>query len=141
MKDSLDDVQLEEDLKILLRPFANGTKVLKADKYATDEEKLSSWFRARFSSKPTVVLAGTASKIIMTPEFAEDMKEQGMQPPQERENQLTDENICYFKKYEICGCLAHEQVVCQSWGSRGGGGRPPRTDDLASCMRRRRRFL
>ena len=75
MKDSLDDVQLEEDLKILLRPFANGTKVLKADKYATDEEKLSSWFRARFSSKSTVVLAGTASKIIMTPEFAEDMNE------------------------------------------------------------------
>ena len=29
VKDSLDDVQLEEDLKILLRPFADGTKVLK----------------------------------------------------------------------------------------------------------------
>ena len=35
-----------------------------------------SWFRARFSNKSTVILAGTASKVIMTPEFEEDMKEQ-----------------------------------------------------------------
>ena len=41
-----------------------------------------SWFRARFSNKSTVILAGTASKVIMTPEFEEDMKEQGMKSPE-----------------------------------------------------------
>ena len=62
---TLDDVQLEDDLKVLLRAFADGSKVLKVDKYTTDEEKLSVWFRARFSSKSTVMLAGTASKVII----------------------------------------------------------------------------
>ena len=80
---TLDDVQLEDDLKVLLRAFADGSKVLRAEKYATDEEKLSAWFRARFSNKSTVLLAGTASKVIMTPEFEDDMKEQGMQNPEE----------------------------------------------------------
>ena len=58
---TLDEVQLDEDLKILLRAFGDGVKLLKAEKFGTDEEKLTSWFRARFSNQSTVLLAGTAS--------------------------------------------------------------------------------
>ena len=73
---SLDDVQLEHDLKIVQRAFSDGVKLLHAEKFQTDEEKLSAWFRARFSNSSTdspVLLAGTASKVIMTKEFEDDL--------------------------------------------------------------------
>ena len=37
---SLDDAQLEDDLKILLRAYADGAKLLKVQTFTTDEEKL-----------------------------------------------------------------------------------------------------
>ena len=83
---SLDDVQLEHDLKIVQRAFSDGVKLLHAEKFQTDEEKLSAWFRARFSNSSTdspVLLAGTASKVIMTKEFEDDLAMQGMNGPED----------------------------------------------------------
>ena len=80
---SLDDAQLEDDLKILLRAYADGVKLLKVSTFTTDEEKLRAWFRARFSDSSVVMLAGTASKVIMTKEFEADMEAQGMQNPED----------------------------------------------------------
>ena len=74
---SLDEVQLENDLKIVQWAFADRLKLLKGEKFGMDKEKLSAWFRARFSDSSTVLLAGTASKVIMTKEFADDMETQG----------------------------------------------------------------
>ena len=48
---SLGDVQLEEDLRILLKGYADGVRLLKVEKFSTDEEKLSAWFRARFTNQ------------------------------------------------------------------------------------------
>ena len=79
----LDDVQLEADLKIILQAYADGVKLLRAEKFATDEEKLRVWFRSRFSNQSTVMLAGTASKVIMTKEFDEDLQAQGMSGPED----------------------------------------------------------
>ena len=36
---TLDEVQLNEDLKILLRALGDGVKLLKAEKFGTDEER------------------------------------------------------------------------------------------------------
>ena len=80
---TLDDVQLEHDLKIVQRAFSDGVKLLHAEKFQTDEEKLSAWFRARFSNSSTVLLAGTASKVIMTKEFEDDLAMQGMSGPED----------------------------------------------------------
>ena len=80
---TLDDVQLEEDMKIILKAFADGITLLKTTKFATDEEKLKDWFRARFTNKSTVMLAGTSSKVIMTKEFEEDLEMQGMSGPED----------------------------------------------------------
>ena len=80
---SLDEGQLEYDLKIILKAYSDGAKLLKADKFGTDEEKLAAWFRARFSDTATVQLAGTASKVIMTKEFEDDLAEQGMSGPED----------------------------------------------------------
>ena len=80
---SLDEMQLENDLKIVQKGFADGVKLLKTEKFGTDEEKLSAWFRARFSNQSLVQLAGTASKVIMTKEFEDDMAAQGMNGPED----------------------------------------------------------
>ena len=80
---SLDEVQMENDLKVMLKAYADGVKLLKAERFSTDEEKLSMWFRARFTNTSTVLLAGTASKVIMTKEFEEDMEMQGMSGPED----------------------------------------------------------
>ena len=80
---SLDDVQLEIDLKVVLKGFADGVRLLKAERFGTDEEKLSMWFRARFSDQATVLTSGTASKVTMTKEFQDDLPSQGMSGPED----------------------------------------------------------
>ena len=80
---SLDDQQLEIDLKVVRKAFEDGVRLLKAERYGTDDEKLSAWFRARFSDHATVLLAGTASKVTMTKEFQDDMDIQGMSGPED----------------------------------------------------------
>jgi hypothetical protein len=80
---NLDDVQMEADLKVFMRAFADGTRLLKVERFETDIGKFEQWFRARFSDNTTVQLSGTASKITMTPEFKADMVKQGMENPED----------------------------------------------------------
>ena len=80
---TLDEVQLEIDLKIVVKGFADGVRLLKAERFGTDEAKLSAWFRARFSNQAAVLVSGTASKVIMTKEFQDDLANQGMSGPED----------------------------------------------------------
>ena len=80
---ALDDADFEDFFATMSRAYADGARLLRAEKYTTDEGKWKTWFTARFSNGSAVLLSGTTSKITITPEFQADMDKQGMSGPED----------------------------------------------------------